>query len=50
MADNTEITLTQLIHLTYDGIIKKMNELNLDKLKEICRENEITGFSTLNKP
>lgn len=50
MTENTEITLTQLIHLTYDGIIKKMNELNLDKLKEICRENEITGFSTLNKP
>lgn len=50
MTENTEITLTQLIHFTYDGIIKKMNEVNLDKLKEICRENEITGFSTLNKP
>ena len=35
--------------LKYDAIKLKFNDLNLDELRTICRENEITGFSALNK-
>ena len=35
--------------LKYNAIKLKFNDLNLDELRTICRENEITGFSALNK-
>lgn len=36
--------------MKYDEIIKSFNEVNLDKLKDICRDNNISGYSSLNKP
>ena len=38
------------INAKYEDIIKKFNDVNVDKLKDICRNNNITGYSTLTKP
>ena len=45
MSDNASI-----INAKYDDIIKNFNDVNVDKLKDICRNNNITGYSTLTKP
>ena len=37
------------LQIKYQTIRLKFNDLNLDELRTICRENGITGFSTLNK-
>jgi len=39
----------KILNIKYDEIQLKINELVIDELRQICRENEITGFSTLNK-
>jgi flagellar biosynthesis GTPase FlhF len=40
---------SKILHIKYDEIKVKFNDLVIDELRQICRENEITGFSTLNK-
>ena len=42
-------TEDKILHIKYQDIKLKFNDLNLDELRMICRENGITGFSTLNK-
>ena len=39
-----------ILSMKYEEIIKKFNDITIDKLKDICRDNDIVGFSTLNKP
>jgi len=39
----------KILHIKYDEIKIKFNDLVIDELRQICRESEITGFSTLNK-
>ena len=39
----------KIFKIKYDEIKLKFNDLVIDELRQICRENEITGFSTLNK-
>jgi hypothetical protein len=41
MTDNTEITLTRLIHFTYEEIVNIFNELNVDILQTIFSDNRI---------
>ena len=51
MAD-TEIKPIESLNifkLKYVDVTLKINNLSRDELKEICRENNITGFSTSNK-
>jgi 5-methylcytosine-specific restriction endonuclease McrA len=41
MAENEEITLTRLIHFKHEDVVNIFNELNVDILKTIFRDNRI---------
>lgn len=44
-----ETYFTTICNLKYNEIKAKFNDLNISELKDICRENEIIGFSALKK-